>query len=240
MSSRRVCFGAVLGAVLMAAVPAQAADLYIRTALTFAGPLEALRAGYEAATGDKLHTVAADAPADVVVLQQAQFAPLLKDSKVDASALTDMARVRVGFAVKAGAPVPDISTPDKLKAVLLAARSVGLSSGPSGVYVTEEVFPKMGIAGEMKAKTVAASGPVGESVAKGTVEVGFQQMCELLPVKGITVVGRIPEALQRVTVITAGIPKDAKSPEVARRSIAYVTSPAAAAALKTMDLEPVK
>lgn len=240
MSSRRGCFGAVLGAILMAAVPAQAVDVNIRAGATFAGVLDAVRPGYEAATGDKLHVVTGDAPADVVMGQRAQLDTQLKEGKMDAAALTDFGRARVGYAVKAGTSAPDISTPEKLKAVVLAAKSVSLSRFASGIYVSGTVFPKLGVADEMKPKIVPATGLVAEAVAQGTAEVGFQQMYELLPVKGVIVVGRIPDSLQTVTTVTAGIPKDAKSPEAARRFAAYLASPAAAAALKTMDLDPAK
>ncbi len=240
MGSRQI-YIAVVFAALVTSLPAQAADLYVRSSLTFAGALAAVRPGYEAAKGDTLHTVAsASDPADLLILQRANFDPLVKDGKVDQAALTNLAQVKVWFAVKAGAPVPDISTPDKLKAVLLAAKSIGLSSAASGQYVSGEVFPKLGIADEVKAKTKPVTGAVGEAIARGEVEVGFQQMSELLPVKGVKVVGRIPEALQRVTIVTAGEPKDAKSPDVAARFVAYVRSPAAGAALKSMDLALAK
>lgn len=233
-------WGWTLIAAVLIAGPAAADDLAIRTSLTFQGALAALTGPYEAASGDKIKTVGANDPADLVILQKPQFEGPVKDGKVDGKSITDILRVKVGFAVKAGAPVPDISTPDKLKAVLLAAKSVGLSGAASGQHVTNQVFPKLGIAEQMKAKTTIVNGAVAEAVAKGQVEVGFQQMSELAPVKGATVVGRIPEELQRVTVVSAGLGTAIKSPAAASRFIAYVQGPAAAAVLKSMDLELAK
>lgn len=232
-------YAAITLAMLLTA-PAFADELTVRTSLTFQGPLAALTPGFEAASGDKIKVAGANDPADLVILQKPQFDGPVKDGKVDAGSITDLARVKVGFAVKAGAPVPDISTPEKLKAVLLTAKSVGLSGAASGQYVLNEVVPKLGVAAEMKEKVTTINGAVGEAIAKGQVEVGFQQMSELLPIKGAHVVGRIPEALQRVTVVASGLGTDVQARAAAARFIAYVKSPAAAAVLKDMDLEAAK
>lgn len=228
------------GVALLLAGPALADELTIRTSLTFQGALDVLKAPYEAASGDTIKVVGANDPADLVILQKPQFDGPVKDGKVDPKSIVDLLRVKVGFAVKAGAPVPDISTPAKLKAVLLAAKSVGLSGAASGQYVANEMFPKLGIAAEMKEKTTIINGAVAAAVAKGQVEVGFQQMSELAPVKGAHVVGRIPEELQRVTIVSAGLGTGIKAPAAASRFIAYVNSPAAAPVLKSLDLESAK
>jgi molybdate transport system substrate-binding protein len=245
MFCKRLLASAVFGAALIVAQfpagAARAADLQVRTALTFSGALEALAPGYEKATGNKVYaaTAGGGSSADLFVLQRSALDPLAKNGSIDGKTLTDLVTVRVGLAVKAGKPAPDISTVDKLKQALLAAKSVTVSRAATGQYVTTELFTKLGIADQMKGKVKQISGAVGEAVARGDAEIGFQQMSELLPVKGITVI-RIPEAVQRVTVVSAAMAAGAKSPEAARKFIDYVKSPAAAAALKTLDLEVAK
>ena len=227
-------------AALMAA-PTMADELVIKPALGYAAALEALRAGYESATGDKITIAGANDTADLLIVAKQQVEAQIKEGKMDAAGVADIAEMRVGFAVKAGAPKPDISTPEKLKAVLLAAKSVGVSRFVSGQFVSGELFPQLGIADQMKDKTVfVANGPVGEAVAKGEAEVGFQQMSELLPIKGLSVVGPIPDSLQRATILTAGLTPGTKAHAAGARFIAYVKSPAVAAAYKSMDLKPVK
>lgn len=215
-------------------------DLTIRTTFTFQAALDALTGPYEAASGDKVTVAAQGQPADLMLLLKAQFEPLVKDGSVDPTSVADFGQVRVGFAVKAGAPAPDISTPEKFKAVLLAAKSVGVSAFTSGLFVKNEVFPKLGIADAMKDKTTVVNGAIGEGVAKGQVEAGFQQMSELLPIKGITVVGRIPEQVNRATVLASGLGSQNKAPAAANRFLAYMKSPAGLAILKKLDIDPVK
>lgn len=233
-------WGWIAVAAALMAGPVAADDLTIRTTFTFQAALDALIGPYEAASGDKVKIAAQGQPADLILLLKAQFEPLLKDGSVDAKSVADFGQVRVGFAVKAGAPVPDISTPEKFKAALLAAKSVGVSGFTSGLFVKNEVFPKLGIADAMKDKTTVVNGAIGEGVAKGQVEVGFQQMSELLPIKGITVAGRIPEDVNRATILTSGLGSHNKAPAAANRFIAYMKSPAGLAILKQLDIEPVK
>ena len=164
----------------VAATPALADELVIRPALGYAAALEALKASYETATGDTIKIAGANDAADLVIVAKQQVEAQVKDGKMEAASATDIAEMRIGFAVKAGAPKPDISTPEKLKEVLLKAKSVGVSAFVSGQFVSGELFPKLGIADQMKTKTVVVkAGPVGEAVAKGEAEVGFQQMSEL-------------------------------------------------------------
>lgn len=224
-----------------AATPAVADELVVRAALGYAGPLEGLKAGFEAATGDKIKIAGNNDVADVVIVAKPQVEAQVKDGKIAPGSTVDIAEMRVGFAVQTGAPKPDISTPEKLKAVLLKAKSVAVSKFISGQFVSGELFPKLGIAEQMKDKTVfVGNGPVGEAVARGEAEVGFQQMSELIPIKGISVVGRVPDSLQRVTVLTAGVAPGTKASAAAQRFIAYVKSPAVTAAYKSMDVEQVK
>ena len=130
---------------------------------------------------------------DVVIMAAPALADLIQQGKVRADSRVDLVESKIAMAVKAGAPRPDISTIDALKRTLLAAKSIGYSDSASGVYLSTELFPKLGIADQIKGKaTKIEATPVGESVARGDVEIGFQQISELRPGKGYRHRGRSP------------------------------------------------
>src|SRR4029077_6876061 len=130
---------------------------------------------------------------DVVIMAAPALDALIKQGKVRAGSRVDLVQSKIGMAVKAGAPKPDISTVDALKRTLLAAKSIAYSDSASGVYLSTELFPKLGIADQIKNRTrKIEADPVGGVVAKGEVEIGFQQISELRPVKGIDIVGPLP------------------------------------------------
>ncbi len=144
-----------------------------------------------------------------------------------------MVRSKIAMAVKAGAPKPDISTVDALKRTLLAAKSIAYSDSASGVYLSTYLFPKLGIDDQIRGKSRKIDAdPVGGVVATGEVEIGFQQLSELRPVKGIDIVGELPPGAQRVTIFAAGIPATSKQREAAEALIQRLASPAAYAAIK--------
>jgi molybdate transport system substrate-binding protein len=178
-------------------------------------------------------------PIDVVIMAAPALDELIKHGKVRADSRVDLVQSKMAMAVKAGAPRPDISTLDALKRTLLAAKSIAYSDSASGVYLSTELFPKLGIAEQIKAKCrKIEADPVGGVVASGEVEIGFQQISELLPVKGIDIVGELPPGAQRITVFAAGIPITSKQPEAAKALIQWLASPAAHAAIKKSGLEP--
>src|SRR3984893_12848740 len=147
----------------------------------------------------------------------------------------------MGMAVKAGAPNPDISTLDPLKRTLLAAKSIAYSDSASGVYLSSELFPKLGIAEQIKGKSKKIEAdPVGGAVASGEVEIGFQQISELRPVKGIDIVGELPPGAQRVIVFAAAIPTTSKHPEAAKALIQWLASPPHYTLIQKTGLEPVR
>jgi molybdate transport system substrate-binding protein len=178
---------------------------------------------------------------DVVIMFAPALAGLIKAGKVRPDSAVDLVRSGIGMAVQAGALKPDISTVDALKRTLLAAKSIAYSDSDSGVYLSTELFPKLGIAGQISGKCRKVEGePVGGVVAKGEVEIGFQQISELLPLKGIDIVGELPPGAQRITVAAAGIPVSSKHPELAKALIRWLASPAAYPAIRKNGLEPVK
>lgn len=179
-------------------------------------------------------------PVDVVILAEAAVDALIESGHVAAGSKVTLARSAIGMAVRAGAPRPDITTVDALKRTLLAAKSVAYSSSVSGDYLSKELFPRLGIAGEMQSKSRRIERErVGAVVARGEAEIGFQQISELLPIAGLTYVGPLPGDAQRITVVAAGVAAGAKNPDGARALIRYFALPAHAAALIKLGLEPI-
>lgn len=179
-------------------------------------------------------------PADVLIMVGYALGDLVKSGKVVADSRIDLVKSPIGIAVKAGAPRPDISSADALKRALLAAKSVAYSDSASGVYVSTEMFKKLGIEAEMKdkARKIPAT-PVGEIVARGDAEIGFQQISELKPVAGIDIVGPLPSELQQITVFSAGIATVAKEPQAGQALIKFLTSSAARGTIIDSGLEPI-
>jgi molybdate transport system substrate-binding protein len=206
-----------------------------------------LVAEFERASGHKVSIVWGNAAtlktrylegeqADVAVLTAAAIDDLVKAGKV--TGRVDLARSGMGFAVKAGAPKPDISSPEALKRALLAAKSVGYSSqGASGVYFVT-VIERLGIAAEVKAKHKDTAGAVGELVAAGEAEIGVQQIPELAAVPGVEVIGPFPGELQVITVFSAALDAKAQDNEAAKAFVKFISGPAAAAAYKAKGLDP--
>jgi molybdate transport system substrate-binding protein len=178
-------------------------------------------------------------PVDVVIMAASALDDLIKQGKVVAGSRVDLVRSSIGMAVRAGTPKPDISTVEALTRTLLRAASIAYSSSASGVYLSTELFPRLGIADRIAAKSRRESEPVGAVVARGGAEIGFQQISELRPVAGIDIVGPLPRGAQRVTVFAAGIVSGARRPEAAKALIAFLASPASAAAIRKSGLEPV-
>jgi molybdate transport system substrate-binding protein len=178
-------------------------------------------------------------PADVVILAGSALDELIKQGKVVAGSRVDLVRSVIGMAVRAGAPKPDISSVDALRQTLLRAKSVGVSSSASGLYLSTEMFQRLGIADQMKGKIKISEEAVGTLVASGDVEIGFQQISELLPVAGIDYVGPLPAGVQRETVFSAGIVSGARAPDAARALVRFFVSPAAAPIIRKTGLEPV-
>jgi molybdate transport system substrate-binding protein len=171
-------------------------------------------------------------PADVLIMVGYALGDLVKQGKVVADSRVDLVKSPIGVAVKSGAPKPDISSAETIRRALLAAKSIAYSDSASGVYVSTEMFQKLGIAEEMKdkARKIPAT-PVGEIVAHGEAEIGFQQISELKPVAGIDIVGPLPDELQKITVFSAGIATVSREPDAGKALIKFLASPASSRAV---------
>jgi molybdate transport system substrate-binding protein len=179
-------------------------------------------------------------PVDVVIMVGYALGDLVKQGKVIADSRVDLVKSPIGIAVKSGAPKPDISSADAIKRALLAAKTIAYSDSASGVYVSTEMFQKLGIADEMKdkARKIPAT-PVGEIVAHGDAEIGFQQISELRAVSGIDIVGPLPDELQKITVFSAGIATVSKEPDAGKALIKFLASPAARETIVKSGLDPI-
>jgi molybdate transport system substrate-binding protein len=206
------------------------ADFRARTGLSFA-------AGYKS-TNSQLMAISAGATGDVAILTRQGIDQLVGEGKIVGDSTADIARSGVGLAVRAGAPKPDISTPEAFKRTLLAAKSIAFSRiGASGIHFAE-VIERLGIASEIRRKATISDSYVGEFAARGEAELAVQQISELMPVSGIDIVGPLPGDLQKISVFSAGVFATAKHPAGAAKLVAYLASPELAPVLARKGLSP--
>ncbi len=174
---------------------------------------------------------------DLVIMSARSLDELVQAGVV--SGRTDIATCGVGVAVRAGARKPDISSGEALKRAVLEAKSIVYSTGPSGVYLVK-LFERMGIADAIKSKVKQVQGePAGAPVARGEAEIGFQQMCELLPVPGIDLVGPLSPDVQEITTFAAGIHTRARAGDAAKALVDFLRRPESAPVIRAKGMEPV-
>lgn len=178
--------------------------------------------------------------ADVLLMAGDALDGLIADGLAMPGSRVDIARSFIGLAVRAGAAVPDISTVDALVATLLAAGSIGYSASASGVYFERVMLPALGLAKALAARLVQVQGrPVASAVAAGEVEIGLQQISELIPVPGIHIVGPLPEGAQQVTVFSGGIAAGAAQAEAGRALLRFMAAAEQAEVLRGVGLTPM-
>ena len=241
---------AAAAATLMLAATAQAAEIKVLSTQATQDAYEELVPQFEKATGHKVTTVfsgnvdankrlAAGETYDLLIMSAPSIDEHIKGGKVVPGSKVDLAKSGVGVAVKTGAPKPDISTTEALKKTVLAAKSIGYSTGPSGNYIIS-LFDKMGIADQVKGKLKQTPTGVfvGSIIASGEVEIGFQQVSELSHYAGVDYVGPLPADVQRFTTFSSGIMAGAKEADAAKALVKFITAPAAAAAYTKRGMEP--
>ena len=176
---------------------------------------------------------------DGVVLASNAIDKLIASGHVLAGSRADLVHSGVAVAVPAGAPVPDISTEEGLKAAILAAPTLGYSTGPSGVQLAKQ-FEAWGIAEQIAPRIVQAKPgiPVGSLVAKGEVALGFQQLSEMLGVQGITIVGGLPKVVEIITTFSGSVAATSQHADAMRALLAFWQSDACDALKRQHGMDP--
>lgn len=255
---RRRVLGALWGAALALGLSwsaVQAAEIRVITSGGFSAAYDQLVPLYEQATGHQVVTargasignapdsipsrLARGEQFDVVILADAGLEQLISQGRVESGSRVDLARSMIGMSVRKGTPKPDISTVAALKQTLLSAASIAYSASASGTYLSSELFPRLGVAEQIKHKaTKIYSERVGAVVLRGEAEIGFQQVSELLPFKELDFVGPLPEEVQQRVFFSAGVATGTQDPAAARHLIRFLAAPAAASIVRSTGMEP--
>jgi len=175
-------------------------------------------------------------PADVVIMSREGLEDLLAEGRIAKGTVVNLAQTPLGVSVRAGAPKPDVSTVEAFKETLLAAKSITFPLSTTGIYLTTNLFPKLGIERQISGKITN----VGvAAVARGEAEIAIQPLSELLHVPGVAFVGTIPAEIQYISVFSAAMVEGSQEPAASKRLIAFLTSESAKAAIKKTGMEPV-
>ncbi len=245
----------VMGAVLLVSPLAASAQLRVMISGGFSGAYERLLPEFERETGIQVETgsgssqgkgpqtigaqLARGVAADVVILSREGLDGLIAEGRIATGSDADLARTPIGVAVRAGAPKPDVSTVEALKQVLLNAKLVAVPSSTSGIFLTDDVFPRIGVAGRIKVAVTPRGTGVAAMVASGEADIGLLPVSEIVHAKGVEVAGKIAEEIQLNQVFAAAAVAGTKVLEAAKRLIAFLASERAAAAIRASGMEPV-
>jgi len=236
------------------AAAAAAAEIKVLAGSAVDVPLRVLLPRFEQASGHKVvldsdgaigamaKRLAAGEYADVLIVAPAQLAALEREGKVQAGTTREVARTGVGVFVRKGAPKPDIGTVDAFKETLRRARSIGYNDPAAGAPVSIyllDLFQRLGIAAELQPKTVVFKqrGERFAAVARGDVEIGFNQVAEIVTVPDVDLVGPLPAAIQYYTTFSAGVVTASRNPDAAQAFVGFISSPSAAAVMRAKGFE---
>jgi molybdate transport system substrate-binding protein len=237
------------------AVAAHAETIKVLTAGAFKQVVIAIAPDFEARTGHRIDIqndtagalalrVANGERFDVLFLTPGALKPLEASGRVATGSVTVLAKVAIGIAVRADAPVPPVDTVDQFKQAVLGARRVAYidpaAGGSSGIYL-DGLFQRMGIAEAVKAKAVLVPGGlVADRLVTGEADLAIHQVSEILPVKGVKLVGELPEAIQNYTTYAGAVASDSAHSAVAREFLAAVAAPETATTLKAKGMNPAR
>ena len=216
-------------------------DISVISTLALKGVLDAAAPGLRAefhATQALLKDIAAGKSADVVILTDEGISELSHKRFLLPGSEMKLGKSGVGLAVRVGAAKPDIHDLGALKKALLAAESVGHSRmGASGLYFAS-LLERLGLADKLKKRVIVDKGPVAAGVASGEIQIGAQLLCELAPVKGIDIVGPLPDEVQKFYAFSAAVMKRAAKPDAAKAFLEFLKSDAVRAEMRRNYLQP--
>ena len=245
-----------LGLFLVASQAVQAAEIRVITSGAFTEAYKKLVPEFEKQTGHKVISSfgasVGNAPDsiptrfsrgekfDLVILSDGGLEALVKNGNVIKGSRVDLVRSQIGAAVRKGTPKPDISTVEALKQTLLNAKSIAYSASASGTYLSTELFPKLGVAEQLKdtAKKIMSE-RVGAVVARGDAELGFQQVSELIYFKELDFIGTLPESVQQTIFFSAGLVEGSTEQDTAKQLIRFFQSPEVADVIRQTGVDPV-
>lgn len=249
-----VQWGLWIGALALSASSAWAEEISVASSGGFAPAYKALVSGFEKKNGVVVKSVWGPSMGetfnaiprrlergeaiDVVIMVGSALDALVGQGKIAPETQTPLARSKIAMAVKAGAHQPDISNVAALKKTLLEARSIAYSDSASGVYLSQVLFPRLGLVEALRGKArMIPAEPVGKVVARGEAEIGFQQLSELKHLTGIDIVGLLPAEVEEVTLFSAGVVVGSRAPETAKALIDYLAAPERAEIINETGLE---
>ncbi|HJQ55616.1 MAG TPA: substrate-binding domain-containing protein [Vineibacter sp.] len=255
--SRRALLASTLASALPRLAWAQAEEIRVISSGGFTAAYNILAPRFEKMTGKKIvsaygasmgnapdaipQRLARGEPTDIIILARSALDEFAARGVVRPDSRVDLAESRIGVAVRAGATKPDVSTVDALRRTLLAASTIAYSASASGVYVSTELYKRLGIEAEVMPKSRRIlSERVAAVVARGEAEIGFQQISEIIGVPGAELVGPLPADVQRVTVFSAGVLTDAPQPDAAAALIRFLSSADADETIASTGLDPIK
>lgn len=221
----------------------------------FSGPYEELLPEFERTSGVKVTTLSGSSQgtgpqtiaaqlargvaADVVILSREGLTELIRAERIAPGTDADLARTPIGVAVRAGAPKPDVRTVEALKQVLLKARTVAVPSSTSGIFLIEEIFPRLGIAHKINVTPTPRGAGAAAMVASGKAEIGLLPVSEIMHADGVELAGVIADEIQLHQIFAAAVVAGSKEVEAAKRLIAFLTSAAAARTIRAFGMEPL-
>jgi molybdate transport system substrate-binding protein len=221
----------------------------------FSGAYEELRPEFERASGIKVATgsgasqgtgpqtiaaqLARGVATDVVIMSREGLGELIAAKRIVAGSDVDLARAPIGVAVRAGAPKLDISTVGAFRQVLLKSRTVAVPGSTSGIWLTSDLFPRLGIANKINVVVTPRGSDAAAMLAAGEADLAVLPTSEIMSAPGVDLAGNIASEIQFVQTFSAAIVADSKEIEACKRLIAFLTSTRAAEAIRKSGMEPV-
>jgi molybdate transport system substrate-binding protein len=178
-------------------------------------------------------------PVDVVIMSREGLGGLMKEGRIAAGTDADLATAAIGVAVREGAKKPDVSTLEGLKRALVSAKLVAVPASTSGIFLTTEVFPKLGISDKIRVRVMARGSQSADLVVKGEADLVVQPVSELIHVQGLSYAGELPREVQLIQMFAAAVVAGSKEAEAGKKLIAFLASSQTASAIKQNGMEPV-